>query len=66
MVGRLPLINVATSLIFMRGLRGSARSLKALHALKLIILIENVRFAFEALTLLGIMRIVDAAMLAVL
>jgi len=60
------LINVATSLIFIGGLRRSARSLRALRALKLITLIEKMRSTFESLILSGIIRIIDAAMLAML
>jgi hypothetical protein len=60
------LVNVTTSLVFIGGLNRFTRSLKALRALKLITLIEMMRSTFESLIISGIMRIFDAAMLALL
>ncbi|KAI9461510.1 Ion transport protein-domain-containing protein [Russula earlei] len=60
------LVNVGTGLIFIGGLSRFTRSLKALRALKLITLIEMMRSTFETLIISGIVRILDAAMLAML
>jgi hypothetical protein len=60
------LVNIGTGLIFIGGLSRLTRSLKALRALKLITLIEKIRSTFESLIISGILRIFDAAMLALL
>jgi voltage-dependent calcium channel len=60
------LINVTTGLIFIGGLSRFTRGLKALRALKLITLFEKTRLTFESLIISGILRILDAAMLAML
>ena len=59
-------VNVVTGLVFIGGLSRFTRSLKALRALKLITLIEKMRSTFESLIISGILRIIDAAMLAML
>ncbi len=59
-------VNVATGLVFVGGLGRFTRSFKALRALKLITLIEKIRSTFESLIISGIMRIFDAALLAML
>jgi voltage-dependent calcium channel len=60
------LVNVTIGLIFIGGLGRFARALKALRALKLITLIEKMRSTFESLVISGFLRILDAAMLAML
>ena len=60
------LVNVTTGLIYIGGISRLTRSLKALRALKLITLIEMMRSTFESLIISGIVRIFDAAMLALL
>ncbi|KAI0247528.1 Ion transport protein-domain-containing protein [Lactifluus subvellereus] len=59
-------VNVTTGLIFIGGLSRLTRALKALRALKLITLIEKTRSTFESLIISGILRILDAALLAML
>ena len=58
--------NVTTGLIFIGGLSLFTRSLKALRALRLITLIEKMRSTFQSLIISGALRILDAAMLAIL
>jgi hypothetical protein len=60
------LVNVTTGLIFIGGLSRFTRALKALRALKLVTLIEKMRSTFESLIISGIIRILDAALLALL
>ncbi|KAK7018498.1 Ion transport protein-domain-containing protein [Favolaschia claudopus] len=60
------LVNVTTGLIFAGGLSRFTRSLKALRALRLITLIDRMRTTFESLIILGALRIMDAAILAIL
>lgn len=60
------IVNVTTGLIFIGGLSRFTRSLKALRALRLITLIEKMRSTFQSLIISGALRIVDAAMLAIL
>ena len=60
------LVNVTTGLTFIGGLSRFTRSLKALRALRLITLIEKMRSTFQSLIISGALRIVDAAMLAIL
>lgn len=60
------IVNVTTGLIFIGGLSRFTRSLKALRALRLITLIEKMRATFQSLIISGALRIVDAAMLAIL
>ncbi|KAH9939624.1 Ion transport protein-domain-containing protein [Epithele typhae] len=60
------LINSVTGLIFIGGLSRITRSLKALRALRLITLVEKMRSTFESLIISGIVRILDAALLAIL
>ena len=60
------IVNVTTSLIFIGGLSRFTRSLKALRALRLITLIEKMRSTFQSLIISGALRILDAAMLAIL
>lgn len=59
-------VNVTTGLIFIGGLSRFTRSLKALRALRLITLIEKMRSTFQSLIISGALRILDAAMLAIL
>ncbi|KAF8646018.1 hypothetical protein AX16_007443 [Volvariella volvacea WC 439] len=59
-------VNVTTSLVVIGGVSRLTRSLKALRALRLITLIDRMRSAFENLIISGLMRIFDAAILAVL
>ncbi|KLO12110.1 hypothetical protein SCHPADRAFT_875932 [Schizopora paradoxa] len=60
------LVNLTTGLIFIGGLSRLTRSLKALRALRLITLIDRMRSAFQYLIFSGAMRIMDAALLAIL
>ncbi|TBU26428.1 Ion transport protein-domain-containing protein [Dichomitus squalens] len=60
------LVNAITGLIFIGGLSRITRSLKALRALRLITLIDKMRSTFESLIISGIVRIMDAALLAIL
>ncbi|GLB42802.1 putative calcium channel [Lyophyllum shimeji] len=60
------LVNVTTGLIFVGGLSRFTRALKALRALRLITLIDKMRNTFQSLILSGAIRILDAAMLAIL
>ncbi|KAH9979222.1 Ion transport protein-domain-containing protein [Lactifluus volemus] len=60
------LVNVTVGLIFISGLSRFTRALKALRALKLITLIEKMRSTFETLIISGFIRILDAALLAML
>lgn len=60
------LINLTTALIFIGGLSRLTRSLKALRALRLITLIDKMRKTFEDLIISGAVRILDAALLAML
>ncbi|KAG6833309.1 hypothetical protein H0H87_008941 [Tephrocybe sp. NHM501043] len=60
------LVNITTGLIFIGGLSRFTRALKALRALRLITLIDIMRNTFQSLILSGAIRILDAAMLAIL
>ncbi|KAI9570096.1 Ion transport protein-domain-containing protein [Boletus coccyginus] len=60
------LVNVTFTLVFVGGLSRFIRALKALQALRFITLIEKMRSTFEHLILAGFIRILDAAVLAVL
>ncbi len=60
------LVNAITGLIFIGGLSRLTRSLKALRALRLITLIDKMRSTFESLIISGMLRILDAALLAIL
>lgn len=60
------LVNITTGLIFIGGLSRLTRSLKALRALRLITLVEKMRATFESLIISGALRIMDAALLAIL
>ncbi|KAF8151534.1 high-affinity cell membrane calcium channel [Crassisporium funariophilum] len=60
------IVNVTTGLIFIGGLSRVTRSLKALRALRLITLIDKMRNTFQSLIISGAIRILDAAILAIL
>ena len=60
------IVNIVTSLVFVGGLSRLTRSLKALRVLRLITLIEKMRTTFQSLIISGALRILDAAVLAVL
>jgi voltage-dependent calcium channel len=60
------IVNVTTGLIFIGGLSRLTRSLKALRVLRLITLIDKMRTTFKSLIILGALRIMDAAILAIL
>jgi hypothetical protein len=60
------IVNVTTGLIFVGGLSRLTRSLKALRALRLITLIDRMRNTFQSLIISGAIRILDAAVLAIL
>ncbi|KDR66929.1 hypothetical protein GALMADRAFT_258813 [Galerina marginata CBS 339.88] len=60
------IINVTTGLVFIGGLSRFTRSLKALRALRLITLIDKMRNTFQTLIISGALRILDAAILAIL
>ncbi|KAH7908813.1 Ion transport protein-domain-containing protein [Hygrophoropsis aurantiaca] len=60
------LVNVAFTLAFIGGLSRFVHALKALRALRLITLIDKMRSTFESLILSGVIRILDAAVLAIL
>lgn len=60
------LVNIITGLIFIGGMSRFTRALKALRALRLITLIDKMRNTFQSLILSGAIRILDAAMLAIL
>lgn len=60
------IVNVTTGLIFVGGLSRFTRSLKALRALRLITLIDKMRNTFQTLIITGAVRILDAAVLAIL
>ncbi|KAF9530724.1 Ion transport protein-domain-containing protein [Crepidotus variabilis] len=60
------IVNVTTGLIFVGGLSRFTRSLKALRALRLVTLIDKMRNTFETLIISGAIRILDAAVLAIL
>ncbi|KZO97216.1 hypothetical protein CALVIDRAFT_513490 [Calocera viscosa TUFC12733] len=60
------LVNVVTSLVVIGGISRFTRSLKAFRALRLITLIGRIRETFQMLIFAGAMRIVDAALLAIL
>lgn len=60
------IVNVTTGLIFIGGLSRFTRSLKALRALRLITLIDMMRNTFQTLIISGAIRILDAAILAIL
>ena len=59
-------VNVSFTLVFVSGLSRSIRALKALQALRFMTLIDKMRSTFEDLILAGFIRILDAAVLAVL
>jgi hypothetical protein len=60
------IVNVTTSLIFIGGLSRLTRALRALRALRLITLIDKMRNTFQNLMISGAIRILDAAVLAIL
>lgn len=60
------IVNVTTGLIFIGGLSRFTRSLKALRALRLITLVDKMRSTFQTLIISGAVRILDAAVLAIL
>src|ERR1700722_13700727 len=60
------LVNLTTALIFVGGLSRFTRSLKALRALRIITLFDRMRNTFESLIISGAIRILDAAVLALL
>jgi len=60
------IVNVTTGLVVVGGLSRFTRSLKALRALRLITLIEKMRNTFQSLIISGALRILDAAVLAIL
>lgn len=60
------IINIVTGLIFVGGLSRLTRSLKALRVLRLITLIGEMRTTFQSLIISGVLRILDAAVLAIL
>jgi voltage-dependent calcium channel len=60
------IINIVTGVVFVGGLSRLTRSLKALRVLRLITLIEKMRTTFQSLIISGALRILDAAVLAVL
>lgn len=60
------IVNVTTGLIFIGGLSRFTRSLKALRALRLITLVDKMRSTFQTLIISGAIRILDAAVLAIL
>jgi hypothetical protein len=60
------IVNLTTSLIFIGGLSRFTRALKALRALRLITLIDMMRNTFQSLIISGVIRILDAAVLAIL
>ena len=60
------IVNVVTGLIFVGGLSRLTRSLKALRALRLITLVDKMRSTFQNLIISGALRIMDAAILAIL
>ncbi|KAH7925746.1 hypothetical protein BV22DRAFT_1128786 [Leucogyrophana mollusca] len=60
------LVNVSFTLVFIGGLGRFVHALKALRALRLITLIDKMRSTFESLILSGVIRILDAAILAIL
>lgn len=60
------LINSITSVFLFGGISRFTRSLKALRALRLITLFDNMRGTFHSLLIVGFVRILDAAVLAAL
>lgn len=60
------LVNVSTSLVIVGGISRFTRSLKALRALRLITLVDKMRNTFQSLIISGAVRILDAAVLAIL
>ena len=58
-------VNVSFMLVFVGGLSRFIRALKALQALRFTTLIKKMRKTFEDLILVGFVRILDAAVLAV-
>lgn len=60
------IVNVNTGLVFIGGLSRFTRSLKALRALRLITLMDKMRSTFQTLIISGAVRILDAAILAIL
>ena len=60
------IINIVTGLIFVGGLSRLTRSLKALRVLRVITLVERMRTTFQSLIISGALRILDAAVLAIL
>ncbi|KAH7886746.1 Ion transport protein-domain-containing protein, partial [Phlebopus sp. FC_14] len=59
-------VNVSLTLVFVGGLSRPIHALKALRALRLITLIDKMRSTFASLILSGVIRILDAAVLALL
>ncbi|TFK22492.1 high-affinity cell membrane calcium channel [Coprinopsis marcescibilis] len=60
------IINVVTGLVFIGGLTRATRALKALRALRMITLIDRMRSTCQNLLISGAVRILDAAVLALL
>lgn len=60
------LVNVVSGIIVPGGVSRLSRALKALRALRLITLIDIMRTTFQSLIISGAMRIIDAAILAIL
>lgn len=60
------LVSVSTELIVVGGMCRTTRALKALRALRLITLIDKMRNTFQSLIISGALRILDAAVLAIL
>lgn len=59
-------VNLLTGLIFVGGLSRLTRALKAFRVLRLISLIDRMRGTFQSLIFAGAVRILDAALLAIL
>ena len=60
------LVNVTFTMVFVAGLGRFIRALRALQALRFMTLIDRMRSTFEDLILAGFIRILDAAVLAML
>lgn len=59
-------VNVTTGLIFVGDIRRLTKALRALPTLRLITLVDGMRYTFRSLLLTGVGRILDAAVLSVL
>ncbi|KAL4071924.1 Ion transport protein-domain-containing protein, partial [Scleroderma citrinum] len=60
------LVNVGLNMVYLAHLNRFIHALKALRALRLITLIDQMRNTFENLIISGVVRILDAALLAIL